>query len=116
MTSYRHLGYHTLMCGDGTNDVGALKHAHVGVALLSTVRLRKGVEGDGAKSGDKEASSSVDNKLTRRPLRQQRSAHCFTVTICRLWSNSVRTLAQYYWIHMYIVPEPGISIVGTLFQ
>lgn len=46
LTGLKDLGYTTLMCGDGTNDVGALKQAHIGVALLN------GSEEDLRKIGD----------------------------------------------------------------
>lgn len=61
LTSLKETGHITLMCGDGTNDVGALKQAHVGVALLSAPLTAKTQQ----QSGREPEPQSIEGSSSR---------------------------------------------------
>lgn len=86
-------GRTTLMCGDGTNDVGALRLAHVGVSIVNSPELEKRLEGflneDGGDGGGRRNQRLSEARRSRMLASREREEQELDPALVKLGDASI---------------------------
>ncbi|KAK7841310.1 putative manganese-transporting atpase pdr2 [Quercus suber] len=96
MTTFKTVGRITLMCGDGTNDVGALKQADVGVALLNVVPPSQSGNSSSEKSKDETPVVKLGDASMASPFTAKHASVAPTTDIIRQGRSTLVTTLQMF--------------------
>ena len=78
VAAYNLAGKHTMMTGDGTNDVGALKRAHVGISIISAPEIeakQRAATETISKEVKKEKKARKEGKAKKKSRRLEESLY-----------------------------------------
>ncbi len=74
VAAYNLGGYTTLMCGDGTNDVGALRRAHVGISIISNPEVEAKQRNVSKAVSQAKAEKKKDKKKKKKSAKKEARA------------------------------------------